>query len=133
LAALSRMGPQRQIDLSDVTSIDVSTLSRLVSRLVHMGLATRLRSKSSNREVTVQLTPKGAKLVGELLPIPYRWERIASATIPADDLEVTKRCLREIYRNIVEHDQHAEPVRKVDGEPVLRKRRRTGELGSGSS
>src|SRR3954447_16888858 len=89
LAAMSRVGPQRQIDLSDVTSIDVSTLSRLVTRLVRLGLATRLRSKSSNREVTVQLTPKGTKLVGELIPIAHRWERIASASISSEDVEVT--------------------------------------------
>src|SRR5437868_2841354 len=47
LVALSDSGPQRQIDLSDVTSIDASTLSRLVTRLVQRGLATRTRSNRS--------------------------------------------------------------------------------------
>ena len=44
LAALSDNGAQRQVDLAGLTSIDVSTLSRLVSRLIAMGLVTRLRS-----------------------------------------------------------------------------------------
>ena len=37
LAALSNNGEQRQIDLVTMTSIDASTMSRLVSRLVRMG------------------------------------------------------------------------------------------------
>ena len=37
LAALSNNGGQRQVDLSGMTSIDVSTMSRLVSRLVRDG------------------------------------------------------------------------------------------------
>jgi hypothetical protein len=51
LAALSSNGGQRQVDLSGLTSIDVSTMSRLVSRLVRMGLVTRSRSQTSNRDM----------------------------------------------------------------------------------
>ena len=45
LAALSNSGEQRQVDLAAMTSIDASTMSRLVSRLVRMGLVTRGRSR----------------------------------------------------------------------------------------
>src|ERR1700722_14469873 len=58
MAALASNGSQRQIDLADLTSIDASTLSRLVTRLVRMGLVTRTRSANSNREVTVRLSAK---------------------------------------------------------------------------
>ena len=44
LAALSTNGEQRQIDLATMTSTDASTLSRLVTRLVRIGLVTRSRS-----------------------------------------------------------------------------------------
>jgi len=40
MAVLASNGSQRQIDLADLTSIDSSTLSRLVTRLVHRGLVT---------------------------------------------------------------------------------------------
>src|SRR3954471_8820783 len=59
LAALSSNGPQRQIDLAELTSTDASTLSRLVTRLVRMGLVSRSRSRNSNREVDVALSPRG--------------------------------------------------------------------------
>src|SRR5277367_5306114 len=69
MAVLASAGQQRQIDLADLTSIDASTLSRLVSRLVRMGLVTRARSASSNREVAVTLSAKGNTLVARLIPI----------------------------------------------------------------
>jgi DNA-binding MarR family transcriptional regulator len=69
LAALSNNGEQRQVDLVEMTSIDASTMSRLVSRLVRIGLVTRSRSATSNREVVVELSPKGRALVGGLYPI----------------------------------------------------------------
>ena len=59
LAALSSDDGQRQIDLAAMTSIDVSTLSRVVTRLVKMGLVTRTRSATNSREVVVRLTAQG--------------------------------------------------------------------------
>ncbi|MGZ5897973.1 MAG: MarR family transcriptional regulator, partial [Xanthobacteraceae bacterium] len=69
LAALSNNGGQRQIDLAQRTSIEVSTLSRIVARLIRRGLVARTRSRQDNREVTVTLSPEGRKLVRRLIPI----------------------------------------------------------------
>jgi len=82
LAALSNRGEQRQIDLVAMTSIDASTMSRLVTRLVRMGLVTRSRSATSNREVVVELSPKGRILVQRLIPIAKKLEQTASAGLP---------------------------------------------------
>jgi DNA-binding MarR family transcriptional regulator len=71
LAALSNRGELRQIDLVDMTSIDASTMSRLVTRLVRMGLVLRARSKTSSREVVVGLSPKGSALVQRIIPIAH--------------------------------------------------------------
>ena len=100
LAALSNNGKQRQVDLSTMTSIDVSTMSRLVSRLVRVGLVTRSRSVKSSREVVVALGPKGRALVGRLIPIAQRLERSATEGLPARDLAAAKRALRRMYKNL---------------------------------
>jgi DNA-binding MarR family transcriptional regulator len=100
LAALSNNGEQRQIDLVDMTSIDASTMSRLVTRLVRMGLVTRARSKTSSREVVVALSPKGSALVQRLIPIAQQLEQTASARLPAKDLAVLKRLLSQVYENL---------------------------------
>jgi DNA-binding MarR family transcriptional regulator len=101
LAALSNNGGQRQVDLVTMTSIDASTMSRLVSRLVRKGLVTRSRSATSNREVVVGLSPKGRALVARLIPIAKRLEQTASADLPAREIALTKRALGRMYDNLV--------------------------------
>lgn len=100
MAVLASNGSQRQIDLADLTSIDLSTLSRLVTRLVHRGLATRTRSTRSNREVAVKLSPKGTTLVGRLIPIARDYETAAIAGLSPQELAALKRCLRRVYSNM---------------------------------
>jgi MarR family transcriptional regulator, organic hydroperoxide resistance regulator len=100
MAALASAGELRQIDLADLTSIDASTLSRLVTRLVQLGIVTRTRSARSNREVVIKLSAKGEALVGRLIPIARDYEAAAIAGLPAQDLAVLKRCLRRVYENM---------------------------------
>jgi DNA-binding MarR family transcriptional regulator len=100
IAVLASNGSQRQIDLADLTSIDASTLSRLVTRLVRMGVVTRTRSTSSNREVAVKLSAKGKAVVARLIPIARDYETAAIAGLSAEDIAVLKRCLRRMYGNM---------------------------------
>jgi DNA-binding MarR family transcriptional regulator len=100
LAVLPGHGEQRQIDLAEMTSIDSSTLSRLVTRLVELGLVTRRRSTSSSREVVVDLTAKGLELVGRLIPIAQELERTAIAGVSPKDLAIVQRSLRRMYDNM---------------------------------
>ena len=100
MAVLASKGSQRQIDLAVLTSIDASTLSRLITRLVRIGLVTRARSMSSNREVAVTLSAKGRALVIRLIPIAREYEQAAIAGLAADELAVVKRCLRRMYANM---------------------------------
>lgn len=105
LAALSTNGSpsqsagQRQVDLVGMTSIDASTMSRLVSRLVRMGLVTRTRSEKSNREVVVTLSSKGRALVQRLIPIANALERTAGRGLAPKELAVVKRLLTRMYQN----------------------------------
>jgi DNA-binding MarR family transcriptional regulator len=100
LAALSNRGNSRQVDLAAMTSIDASTISRLVTRLVRMGYVTRGRSKTSSREVVVALNGKGVGLVQRLIPIANRLEEAAAAGVAAKDMAVVKRALRRMYQNL---------------------------------
>jgi len=100
MAVLASTGAQRQIDLAELTSIDASTLSRLVSRMVRKGLVTRTRSTSSSREVVVRLSGKGSALVARLIPIGREFEKAAIAGLSAEELAIVKRCLRRMYDNM---------------------------------
>ncbi len=100
MAALASKGSLRQIDLADLTSIEASTLSRLVTRLTRRGLVSRARSAKSNREVAVSLSPKGRALVARLIPIAKGYEAIAIAGLTPEEITVFKRCLRLAYINM---------------------------------
>ena len=100
LVVIADMGPQRQVDLSALTSIDVSTLSRIVTRLMRRGLVSRARSAESNREVTVALTPKAKALVAELIPIARELQETATAGLPAGAVSAAKAALRQMFDNL---------------------------------
>ncbi len=110
MAALSANGSQRQIDLAELTSIDASTLSRLVTRLIRTGLATRTRSTNSNREVVVALSAKGNALVARLIPLARAIEADASAGLSMEELAALKRSLRRMYANMTSRNAAA-PMR----------------------
>jgi DNA-binding MarR family transcriptional regulator len=100
LAVLSYRGAQRQVDLVDMSSIEASTVSRLVTRLARMGLVTRKRSEISSREVVIELTAKGRAQVERIIPAALELEQMASAGIPVKDMAVVKRSLRRMFENM---------------------------------
>lgn len=100
LAGLSTGNKHRQIDVAEITSIDVSTISRLITRLVNLGLVTRTRSDTNNREVSVELSPKGRALVNRLIPHARELEDEAVAGISTEDLATTRETLRRMYHNM---------------------------------
>jgi MarR family transcriptional regulator, organic hydroperoxide resistance regulator len=100
MAVLASTGGQRQIDLAGLTSIEVSTLSRLVTRLVRMGIVSRTRSSSSTREVVVKLTTKGKTHVARLVPLAREYEEAAIAGVRPEELATVKSALRRIYANM---------------------------------
>jgi DNA-binding MarR family transcriptional regulator len=100
MAVLASNGGQRQIDLADLTSIEVSTLSRLVTRLVRMGIVSRTRSASSTREVVVKLTAKGKAQVARLVPAARDYETAAIAGVAPEELAAVKNALRRMYANM---------------------------------
>jgi MarR family transcriptional regulator, organic hydroperoxide resistance regulator len=100
LAVLSSNGGQRQIDLAELTSIDASTLSRLVTRLVRMDLVVRTRSRTNSREVMVMLSTKGRAIVSRLIPVARGLEQTLSAGVPKSHVLIVKRSLRKMFANV---------------------------------
>ena len=100
MVSLSHGGAMRQIDIAELTAIDVSTLSRLITRMTRMGLISRTRSDTNNREVTVELTAKGRAQLNRLVPLGLSLERQAIAGLSGADLAATRAALRRMYENL---------------------------------
>jgi DNA-binding MarR family transcriptional regulator len=105
LVVLSNNGGRRLVDLSQMTSIDLSTLSRMVARLVRLGLVSRKRSKASDREVLVTLTSKGHKLLVRIIPIGLEYEKEVVRGISHSDLAIAQRVLKHLYVNLPKLEQ----------------------------
>ena len=97
MAALWEQGDQRLGDLAGMTSIEMSTLSRLIGAMKRKGLVSRTRLKDNARTVAINLTTKGKSLVEELIPIAVHFETIAVREFTAKGVTDLKTTLAEIY------------------------------------
>lgn len=105
LAALWGAGGQTLSGLSEVASVEISTLSRQVGTLVAKDLVYREQSGVNWRSVNISLTPKGRALVERLLPAVARHEAVALDDVSAADARRLKLLLNKIYTNLVSLDQ----------------------------
>ena len=100
LAALSERPAQRLSDLSGMTTIEVSTLSRLVGTMKRQGLVTKRRLGHNARTVEIDLTAKGRSLTAELIPIASHFEDVAIGNSSPKEIQKIKRFLKESYDSL---------------------------------
>ena len=100
LAALREQDGQRMGDLSSTTSIDVSTLTRLVDNMEKKGLVARQRDPEDARAVVLNVTPAGRRLTVRILPIAERYEKVALQGFDPAEAEQLKAALRRLYTNM---------------------------------
>ncbi|WP_300298598.1 MarR family winged helix-turn-helix transcriptional regulator [Ferrovibrio sp.] len=100
LAALGERDGQRLTELADHTSIEVSTLSRLVGGLEQHGMVTRERDAEDARAIAIRLTAAGAASVASLTPDARDLERAALAGLNEAEIGQLKALLHRIYDNL---------------------------------
>lgn len=100
MAALQHSGAQRMSDLADLTSVDRTTLSRLIGRMEDAGLVRRERIKDDGREVHIHLSDKGQTITAEILPLAARYEDVALDGFSEAEVEALKSMLKRIYGNL---------------------------------
>jgi len=100
LAALRDKDGRRMGDLSATTSIEVSTLTRLVDNMEKKGLVTRRRDADDTRAVLLHVTAAGTRLTRRILPTAERYEKVALRGFSAGEAETLKAALRQLYANM---------------------------------
>lgn len=106
LAALAAQGSQRLSDLARLTSIDLSTLSRLVGRMERQALVARARADGDRRALRVELSAKGRRIAQAIIPTAERYERVALAGISPDEERLLKGLLERVYLNLDRLERH---------------------------
>ena len=100
LATLREQDGRRMGDLSATTSIEVSTLTRLVDGMEKKGLVARRRDHGDARAIMLQVTPAGRRLTRRIVPIAERYETVALAGFNAVETATLKAALRRLYANM---------------------------------
>lgn len=101
LAALDHADGQRISDLAALTSIDVSTLSRILDAMQEKGLIERRRGNGGDaRVVTVHETEAGHALTAKIIPHARHYEDVALRGFTAEEEQALKAMLVRVYRNI---------------------------------
>jgi MarR family transcriptional regulator, organic hydroperoxide resistance regulator len=100
LAALWEKGDQQLGELSAMTSIELSTLSRLIGAMKRNGLVSRARVESDERSIRLNLTAKGRGLASRLMEIAARYEDFAVQVLGEDEMLIVRRNLTKIYQNL---------------------------------
>lgn len=122
MAALSEHDGQRLGDIAEHTSIDISTLSRLLVTLQRKQLIVRQRSGSDGRALSVSLTDKGRAVTERIIPIASHYEDVAIRGINSADLRRLKRMLVTVFSNIKTIEQEVEAKEKAERRKNSRRR-----------
>jgi DNA-binding MarR family transcriptional regulator len=99
-AALHHKAHQRLSDLALRTSVEITTLSRVVDGLVRRKLLMRERDGEDARALALSLTRAGVQLTQRVIPMAQLYERVALAGIPKNQVDVLKDMLRQLYDNM---------------------------------
>ena len=101
LIVLYQRGEQAVGSLSKLTSINMSTLSRLISRMADRGLVERCRGYDDARSVTIKLTETGTALTKKILPSATSIEDNATQEFTEAELATLRQLLVKLYSGTV--------------------------------
>lgn len=115
LAALTEADDQRLTDLSRLTSVEVTTLSRLVAGMEKRGMLRRRRPEDNLRTIQIGLTGAGRDLAARLCPRAAHYEQVAMQDLRAVDVKRLKAMLAKVYDSLdeLEREQSGPPSRQA--------------------
>ena len=113
LAVLWHDGAMRLGALAEATSIEVSTLSRLVTSMQVRALVSRTRCAEDARAVEVDLTPEGRAIAARIVTLALEYEATAIAGMSGEDGDTLRRLLNQLYDNLSRLPQSSRSVEHV--------------------
>lgn len=117
MAALLEKGDRPLVELAEVTSIEVSTLSRQVAALARKGLVSRRRPDANGRMLAINLTDKGRQLLEKLIPLAVLHESVVLREFDQSRIAELKRDLVRIHHSLAELDVSSAPEARTVARP----------------
>jgi DNA-binding MarR family transcriptional regulator len=100
LAALRERPDQKLSSLAEMTTTELSTMSRLIGQMVAMKLVTRKRLPDNERVVEINLTRSGRELVEKLVLEAQHYEDVAISRMRPEDIDHFKSSLIAMYETL---------------------------------
>lgn len=100
LAALNQQDGQSVGSLAATTSIETSTLSRLLDQMQKKRLLLRRRDGDDQRSVTIHRTQAAQAITEKLIPVALAYESKALVGLTKNDERTLKAVLRRVYNNL---------------------------------
>ncbi len=109
LVELWHNGDHRLGELAERTSIDLSTLSRLLVTMQRKGLIVRRRSGLDGRALSLTLTQRGMELTERIVPHALHYQEVAKRNLSERDFAKLKELLKTVYDNLHDADKSSAP------------------------
>ncbi|MFC0388465.1 MarR family winged helix-turn-helix transcriptional regulator [Muricoccus vinaceus] len=100
MAALRECTAMGLGELAATTTVELSTLSRLVGTMSRQGLVSRQRVPGNARTVDISLTPSGRRLLETLIPVAVMHEDEALRGFAAEDAARLRGALLRVHENL---------------------------------
>jgi DNA-binding MarR family transcriptional regulator len=117
-------GDHRLGELSERTSIDMSTLSRLLVSMQRKNLIVRRRSGLDGRALSLTLTPRGLALTEKIVPQALHYEDVAMEGMNGREVTTLKDLLKRVYRNLENADRVATQRPAAKARPTKKRTKR---------
>ena len=100
LAALSERPGQKLGELSAMTTVEMSTMSRLIGTMVSRDLVSRRRPAGNERAVQIDLTEHGAEMASLLRAEAEHYEEVAVSNLRPGEIERLKQTLKRMFDSL---------------------------------
>ncbi|NBP72644.1 MAG: MarR family transcriptional regulator [Alphaproteobacteria bacterium] len=114
-AVLYEFGPQAMGDIARRTSINASTMTRLIGQMEKQDLVKRERPVANQRTVYVRLLDEGRKRVESLIPQVIDYESDLSACFSEAELRTFKTLLEKFFHSLVDDDAPEKTPERLAG------------------
>lgn len=100
LRALWQENGATQKRLAQLNNVTEPTTVTTLTAMARIGLVRRDRNVSDKRKLNVFLTRRAEGLKAELMPVAFRINEVAAAGIPAHDVAICLRVLKQMSENL---------------------------------
>lgn len=104
ISVLFEYGDQSMGDIARRTSINASTLTRLIGAMEKRELVKRERARSNQRLVFVRLRPTGFDIAAQLIPDIIDYEQDLSSCFTEAELRTFKSLLSKLFQSVTAED-----------------------------